>query len=47
MLGTGDVAQRIVVATKALTQASNVNAQALLMQNFSPEGQQSIMRYFA
>lgn len=46
MLGSGEVAQKVVGATKALVQASNVNAQAIL-QEFSPEAQQIISRYFA
>ncbi|KAK8848678.1 putative beta karyopherin [Apiospora arundinis] len=45
MLGSGEVAQKVVQATKALMQAAGVNAQALL-QRFPPESQQNIMRYF-
>ncbi|KAK9789070.1 putative TOG domain-containing protein [Seiridium cardinale] len=46
MLGTGEVAQKVVQATKALMQSSGVNAQSLLQQ-FSPEAQQTILRYFS
>lgn len=46
MLGTGEVAQRVVTSTKALMQSSGVNAQSLLQQ-FSPEAQQTILRYFS
>ncbi|KAH8653307.1 armadillo-type protein [Xylariales sp. PMI_506] len=46
MLGTGEVAQKVVGATKALMQSSGVNAQSLLQQ-FSPEAQQTILRYFS
>lgn len=46
MLGSGEVAQKVVQATKALMQAAGVNAQALL-QRFPPESQQNIMRYFS
>ncbi|KAK8076185.1 armadillo-type protein [Apiospora phragmitis] len=46
MLGSGEVAQKVVQATKALMQAAGVNAQALL-QHFPIESQQTIMRYFA
>lgn len=46
MLGTGEVAQKVVQGTKALMQQSGVNAQPLLQQ-FSPEAQQTITRYFS
>ncbi|KAI0127368.1 armadillo-type protein [Xylariales sp. AK1849] len=46
MLGTGEVAQKVVGATKALMQASGADAQTLLHQ-FSPESQQIITRYFS
>jgi importin-5 len=46
MLGTGEVAQRVVTAAKTLMQSSGVNAQSLLQQ-FSPEAQQTILRYFS
>ncbi|ORY60708.1 armadillo-type protein [Pseudomassariella vexata] len=46
MLGSGEVAQKVVQATKALLQTTGVNAPTLLQQ-FPPESQQVIMRYFA
>lgn len=46
MLGTGEVAQKVVQATKTLMQQSGVDAQSLLQQ-FSPEAQQTITRYFS
>jgi hypothetical protein len=42
----GQTASRVAVATKALLAATNVDPTPLL-QNFSPEAQQTIMGYFS
>ena len=42
----GQTANRVVAATKMLIQGSNLNP-APLLQQFSPEAQQTIMAYFA
>jgi hypothetical protein len=42
----GQTANRVVTATKAMLTAANVNP-APLLQQFSPEAQQTIMTHFA
>jgi hypothetical protein len=46
MLGTGDIAQKVVQSIKALIQETGVDFQSILQQ-FPPETQQQVLRYFS
>lgn len=46
MLGTGDIAQKVIQSIKALIQETGVDFQAIMSQ-FPPETQQQVLRYFS